>query len=832
MVVHEGHTGWVRSVAYSPDGKSVVSGSSDKTVRIWNAHGSSSIGEPLRGHSDFVYSVSYSPLGNLIASASHDKTIRLWDTTTGQQSGDVLKGDHPFLPLAFSPDGKLIASGSAGSPTSSIGCAVQLWDVQTRKAVSEPFKGHANIVLSVSFSPDGAWLVSGSYDETIRIWDAERGTTIVGSLKGHTGFILSCSEDGTIRFWDARSGGMIGKPYTGHAGVVWSAAFSPSGTYVASGGDDKTVRVWDIRTSRQVDQSFEEHTGAVHSVAYSPCGQYIASGSSDCKVIIRRVLSGDPDSNAGGPQVSASKMSTQQMFECLRDAGCVDLSTQIDSRKGALTKVLGGGFGDIRQGTMNNGTKVAIKAWRTNPLEQSDHTSLMRVARELFDLTKIDHPNMHRLQGVMMFKGQHLGMVSEWMDHSNLYEYLVKHPDADRYQLCTQVASGLDYMHRRGKVHGNLKAVNVAVSSDGIAKLSHLDSSVMSERAAHELFELSRTNHPNVHRMLGVMIFKGLHLGVVSEWVDHSSLYEYIMKYPDADRFQLCTQVASGLDYMHRRGKVHGDLKAVNVVVSSDGIAKLSHLDSSIMSEGSCLVFHSNSTSWPGTFRWTAPEILLEEIQQKTTQTDVYALGMVDNTLCHAQEIFTGQPPYPNCRSDISVIRTVERGTLPTRPITLENNRKNDKMWGLLVHGNLKAVNVGVSSDGIAKLSHLDSSVLSEVTSLIFLSNNHSWPGIIRWAAPEILLEEVTQKTTETDVYALGMTMLEVFAGHAPYPDCRSDISVIRAVDRGTLPARPTQLGNNQKDDKMWQLLVRCWSRSPKDRPSAGFIAGALEYMA
>ncbi|CAE7167719.1 unnamed protein product [Rhizoctonia solani] len=186
MILHEGHTDWVRSVAYSPDGKSVVSGSDDGTVRTWNAHGSSSIAEPLRGHSDFVYSVSYSPLGNLIASGSTDFTIRLWDTNTGQQSGDALRGDQPFASVAFSPDAKLIASGCGGLFSSSTGCAVQLWDVQTRKAVSGLFKGHGNSVLSVSFSPDSAWVVSGSYDKTIRIWDAERGTAIGGPLEGHT----------------------------------------------------------------------------------------------------------------------------------------------------------------------------------------------------------------------------------------------------------------------------------------------------------------------------------------------------------------------------------------------------------------------------------------------------------------------------------------------------------------------------------------------------------------------------------------------------------------------------------------------------------------------
>ncbi|CAE7173009.1 unnamed protein product [Rhizoctonia solani] len=525
MIVHEGHTARVQSVAFSPDGKSVVSGSLDNTVRMWNAHRSSPIGEPLRGHSRNVYSVSYSPLGNLIASASEDKTIRLWDTNTGQQSGDALNGDDGFCSVAFSPDAKLIASGSAGR-------TVQLWNVQTREAVSAPFKGHTHCVRLVSFSPDGARVVSGSWDKTIRIWDVERGATIIGPLEGHTravhstafspdgAQVLSCSKDGTIRFWDARSGGMVGEPYTGHSGGVNSVVFSPCGTYVASGGDDTRVRLWDTRTGRQVDKPFEEHNGLVISVAYSPCGQYIASGSEDFRIIVRNLLAEDLDSGEdGGSHISTGQMSTQEMFKCLRHAGCVDLCTQMDTKQETATIVSGGGFGDLWQGRLDNGTKVAIKAWRNNPLEQCNQKTLQRAARELFDLFRMDSPNIHRLQGVIMFRDQYLGMVSEWMDNGNIREYLLKHPDADRYQLCAQVASGLEYMHNRSTVHG--------------------------------------------------------------------------------------------------------DLKAVNILVSADGIAKLSHLESSVLSEVSSLALFANSTT-----RWAAPEILLEEVQQKTTQTDVYALGM------------------------------------------------------------------------------------------------------------------------------------------------------------------------------------------------------------
>ncbi|KEP46121.1 tyrosine kinase catalytic domain protein [Rhizoctonia solani 123E] len=540
MIVHKGHTNGVTSVAYSPDGKSVVSGSWDKTIRIWDAQSPSPTGEPLTGHSRLIYSVSYSPFGNIIASGSSDKTICLWDVNTRRRLGEPIKGDHTFYSVAFSPNTKLIASGCGGSLSSSpSGNSVQLWDVQNMTAATNPFKGHAYVVGSVQFSPDGTRVVSGSNDNTIRVWDIEHGTTVVGPLEGHTDLvfsvtvspggsqIVSCSQDKTIRLWDTRSGGTIGNPYEGHTYGVQSVVFSPRGTYVASGSTDKTVRVWDIRTGRQV-QLYEGHSSIIYSVVFSPCGQYIASGSNDKKVIIRNILGEDSGLvHPSGPHIITSQMSTQQMFECLTSTGCIDLSAQMDTQQNTAMIVSGGGFGDIRMGRLHGGGKVAIKTWRTNTLEGCDYKTLKRAGRELFLWSKMEHPNVHRLQGVIMFRDQYLGMVSEWMDNGNLHEYL--------------------------------------------------------------------------------------------------------RKQPSADRFELCVQVASGLEYMHSCNTVHGDLKALNVLVSSDGVAKLSDFDFSIMSEASTLVFSESSNSRLGSLRWTAPEMLLEEAPKRTKQSDVYALGMARN---------------------------------------------------------------------------------------------------------------------------------------------------------------------------------------------------------
>ncbi|EUC58988.1 tyrosine kinase catalytic domain protein, partial [Rhizoctonia solani AG-3 Rhs1AP] len=532
---------------------------------MWDAQNPSPIGEPLTGHSGWVWSVAHSPLGNVIASGSQDKTIRLWDVNTRRQLS-AIKGYQPFISVAFSPDAKLIASGCGGvfSPGPSA-CSVQLWNVQNMTAAANPFKGHTEIVNSVQFSPNGTHVVSGSFDKTIRVWDIERGTTVVGPLKGHTesvrsvafspygSQIVSCSYDDNIRLWDAREGRSIGNPYEGHTYGVHSVAFSPCGTYVASGGNDKTIRIWDVRTGRQVDQPFEEHTSDVYSIAFSPCGQYIVSGSADHNVIIRDVSSKVLDVvDSFDSQTISSQMSTRQMFECLTSTGCIDLSSQMDPKQETAMIVSGGGFGDIWMGRLHSGGKVAIKAWRTNTLERCDYKTLKRAARELFLWSRMDHPNIHRLEGVIMFRDQYLGMVSEWMENGNLHEYLRKYPGADRYQL----------------------------------------------------------------------------------------------------------------------------------VVSSDGVARLSDFDFSIMSEVSSLVFSESSNSRSGSIRWAAPEMLLTEAPKRTTQSDVYALGMT----MLAREIFTGEVPYPECRQDFTVLTTVARGTLPTRPVErLKADRQGDMMWQLML---------------------------------------------------------------------------------------------------------------------------------------------------
>ncbi|KAG9075257.1 hypothetical protein FRC06_010189, partial [Ceratobasidium sp. 370] len=168
----QGHANSVYSVAYSPDGAYIVSGSNDNTIRIWDARTGQIVGQPLQGHANSVYSVAYSPDGAYIVSGSCDNTIRIWDARTGQSVGQPLQGHTDLVnSVAYSPDGAYIVSGSNDN-------TIRIWDARTGQSVGQPLQGHASWVNSVAYSPDGAYIVSGSFDNNIRVRDMQSAATM------------------------------------------------------------------------------------------------------------------------------------------------------------------------------------------------------------------------------------------------------------------------------------------------------------------------------------------------------------------------------------------------------------------------------------------------------------------------------------------------------------------------------------------------------------------------------------------------------------------------------------------------------------------------------
>ncbi|CAE6505171.1 unnamed protein product [Rhizoctonia solani] len=178
--------------------------------------------------------------------------------------------------------------------------------------------------------------------------------------------------------------------------------------------------------------------------------------------------------------LSSKDLSADQIFQALVHRGCQDLTSAIDTSSFTPGVVAGGNFGDIWKGKLNNETEVAIKVWRLSWLAADSHKSLKRLTREIYNWSKAKHVNIHQLLGVMMFQGR-VGMVSRWIPNGNLQEYLLRNKGADRYQLCAQVSKGVQYLHANGMVHGDLKATNILVSSDGVAMLTDFDHSIISD---------------------------------------------------------------------------------------------------------------------------------------------------------------------------------------------------------------------------------------------------------------------------------------------------------------------------------------------------------------
>ncbi|MBD2773573.1 eIF2A-related protein [Iningainema tapete] len=283
-IILEGHKNPLWSVAFSPDGQIIVSGSSDNTVRLWNLEGYP-IGEPFQGHQGEVRSVAFSPNGEMIVSGSFDNTVRLWNLE-GYPIGEPFQGhEDAVMSVAFSPNGEMIVSGSSDN-------TVRLWNLEGN-LIGEPFQGHEDAVMSVAFSPDGQKIVSGSQDNTVRLWDIE-GNPIGEPFIGHKNYVFSVafspdgqkivsgSSDNTVRLWDIE-GNLIGEPFIGHKNSVLCVAFSPDGQKIVSGSWDESWRIWNLQ-GKPINQPFIGSNNSVFSVAFSPDGETIVSGNSDSTV--------------------------------------------------------------------------------------------------------------------------------------------------------------------------------------------------------------------------------------------------------------------------------------------------------------------------------------------------------------------------------------------------------------------------------------------------------------------------------------------------------------------------------------------------------------------
>ncbi len=284
--VLKAHRGYASTIAFSPDGQTLISGSNDKTLRVWEVS-SGKLVRTLAGHSDAIFAVCFILDGKDVAAGSGDMDVSLWHLERGQRY-DILRGhDGGVLTLAYDANKRILASGSGDT-------SVRLWQLPGNQLI-HVLEQHRHPVRSLAFNHNGTILASGSEDFTIKLWDAKLGR-FTTNIIGHTDAVItlafnpqgnilaSGSQDSTIKLWEVASGETM-YTLTDHSHWVRTVAFSPNGRLLVSGSADKTIKIWEAATGKLL-HTLLGHSDWVKAIAFSPDGRLLASAGGDSIVKI------------------------------------------------------------------------------------------------------------------------------------------------------------------------------------------------------------------------------------------------------------------------------------------------------------------------------------------------------------------------------------------------------------------------------------------------------------------------------------------------------------------------------------------------------------------
>jgi WD40 repeat protein len=276
---------YVRSAAFSPNGKRVLTGGDDKKVNLWDMN-TGTLLHSFEGHTYVIMSVAFSPDGHRALSGSDDNNIVMWDLDTRKALRTLEGHSGRVTSVAFSKNGQLVISGSEDH-------TIKLWDASTG-ALLRTFEGHADIISSVAISRDSQQILSGGKGKILQLWNASTGA-LMRTFRGYADesvqsvafspdgtLLLSAGNNGTLRLANAATGALV-QTSQAHKYAISSIAISPDGRQIVSGGSYAALKLWDASTGALLRTFVPEEQNPpfdrIYSVAFSPNGRQVLSGT-------------------------------------------------------------------------------------------------------------------------------------------------------------------------------------------------------------------------------------------------------------------------------------------------------------------------------------------------------------------------------------------------------------------------------------------------------------------------------------------------------------------------------------------------------------------------
>jgi tRNA A-37 threonylcarbamoyl transferase component Bud32 len=673
--IFEGHTDVIRSVAISPDGSLIASGSDDNTVRIWRV-GNGSLYQTLEGHKRWVRSVTFSPDGTLLASGSDDNSVQLWKVEDGIPLQTLNDHEKPVFTVAFSPDGSLLASGGFDKK-------IHLWRVENR-ALFLTLTGHTGGIRTVAFSPDGTLLASGSDDKTIRLWRLKDESPLL-DFKGHSMWIRSVtfspdgsllasgSDDNTVRIWNVEDGKLL-HTLTEHQKPIFSVAFSMDGSILASGSFDNRILLWHVKDGNLHD-TLEGHSEDVTTVAFSPDGSILASGSRDKTIRTWQIVESETLLKVKTYMDSENFSEAEPLLKELQQDPifrfeALTLLSEVMEKKGDIDLALPFLEEALSDRDFNDQYDPLYTRLKDLSIKVEEPERGLEIFKKLFDKAEPTLKNKHHLLSLGelydrtgetekardIFKKLVLGFP-DFEEAATFYRNLKKTstskpitpssgPDATVVEDSTQLTAAAQQRYNLIKElgRGGMGVVYKARDSilDRIVALKIMRREICLRKRDKERFLTearisAKLKHPNIVTLHDVTEENG-QIYLVFEYVEGrnlDSILDELERIPVIQAVSITLSLCDALEYAHGEGVVHRDMKPSNVILENDRIPRI--LDFGIAKVAQDTL-QSMTGEMSGTPAYMAPEQHLGE--STSPRGDIYSLGVT------LYEMVTGELPF------------------------------------------------------------------------------------------------------------------------------------------------------------------------------------------